>query len=188
VDERRVARRCPARVPTAATRAVVSTPATFGLARPCSAATAPRRCPTCRSGTPTRWCKSAKWPSSRTTQSSIRILVNNTSGSAVPQLIPGQPGQMLGEAINHLKSLPRNAANRADVFEALARQIESHSGGAWSAARGRGTDGSVIFLGRQGEGLVVAPNGRIFRGAVGRGIDIIPNGLRPDLSSLTPLD
>jgi hypothetical protein len=95
---------------------------------------------------------------------------------------------MLGEAINHLKSLPRDAAQRSDAFEALARQIESHSGGAWSAARGTGTDGSVIFLGRQGEGLVVAPDGRIFRGAIGRGIDIIPNGLRPDLGSLTPLD
>ncbi len=31
---------------------------------------------------------------------------------------------MLGEAINHLKTLPRDAAQRADVFEALARQIE----------------------------------------------------------------
>jgi hypothetical protein len=95
---------------------------------------------------------------------------------------------MLGEAINYLKSLPRDAIQRSDAFEALARQIESHSGGAWSAARGRGTDGSVIFLGRQGEGLVVALDGRIFRGAIGRGIDIIPNGLRPDLDSLTPLD
>jgi hypothetical protein len=114
--------------------------------------------------------------------------VHNTSGSPVPQLTPGQPRQMLGEAINHLKSLPRDAAQRADAFDALARQIESHSGGVWSAARGAGTDGSVIFLGRQGEGLVVAPDGRIFRGAIGRGIDIIPNGLRPDLGSLTPLD
>jgi len=95
---------------------------------------------------------------------------------------------MLGEAINHLKSLPRDVTQRSDAFDALARQIESHSGGAWSAARGTGTDGSVIFLGRQGEGLVVAPDGRIFRGAIGRGIDIIPNGLRPDLGSLTPLD
>ena len=95
---------------------------------------------------------------------------------------------MLGEAIDHLKSLPRDTAQRADAFETFARQIESHSGGAWSAARGTGTDGSVIFLGRQGEGLVVAPDGRIFRGAIGRGIDIIPNGLRPDLGSLTPLD
>jgi hypothetical protein len=95
---------------------------------------------------------------------------------------------MLGEAIRHVKSLPRDAAARADAFEALAKQIESHSGGAWSAARGTGTDGSIIFLGRQGEGLVVTPDGRIFRGAIGRGIDVIPSGLQPNLGSLTPLD
>jgi hypothetical protein len=95
---------------------------------------------------------------------------------------------MLGEAIKHVKSLPRDAAQRADAFEALAKQIESHSGGAWIAARGPGTDGSTIFLGRQGEGLVVTPEGRIFRGAIGRGIVITPNGLRSDLGALTPLD
>ncbi len=117
-----------------------------------------------------------------------RILMHNTRGSLVPQLTPGQPRQMLGKAIQHVKSLPPDAARRADAFEALAKQIESHSGGAWSAARGTGTDGSIIFLGRQGEGLVVTPDGRIFRGAIGRGIDITPNGLQPNLGSLTPLD
>ncbi len=95
---------------------------------------------------------------------------------------------MLGEAINHLKSLPRDAVQRADAFEALARQIEAQAGGAWRAARGTGADGSIIFVGRQGEGLVVLPDGRIFRGAIGRGIDITPQGLQPNLNSLTPLD
>jgi hypothetical protein len=95
---------------------------------------------------------------------------------------------MLGEAINYVKSLPRDVVKRSDAFEAMARQIETHSGGAWSAARGTGTDGSVIFLGRQGEALVVALDGRIFRGSIGRGIDILPNGLQPDFSCLTQLD
>jgi hypothetical protein len=31
---------------------------------------------------------------------------------------------MLGEAIQHVKSLPRDAAQRVDAFQALARQIE----------------------------------------------------------------
>lgn len=115
-------------------------------------------------------------------------LVPNGSGSTVPQLAPGHPRQMLGEAIRYVKSLPLDAAVRADAFEALAKQIESHSGGVWSAARGTGTDGSVIFLGRQGEGLVVMPDGRIFRGALGRGIDITVGGLQPNPASLTPLD
>ena len=95
---------------------------------------------------------------------------------------------MLGEAIKHVKSLPRDAAQRADAFEALVRQIESRSGGAWSAARGSGTDGSIIFLGRQGGGLVVTTDGRIFRGAIGRGIDVTPSGLQPNLNTLTALD
>jgi hypothetical protein len=114
--------------------------------------------------------------------------VNHSSGSPVPQLTPGPPPQMLGEAIRYVKSLPRDASQRASAFEALAAQIESQSGGAWTAARGAGTDGSSIFLGRQGEGLVVAPDGRIFRGALGRGIDVTSTGLRPDYNSLTPLD
>lgn len=95
---------------------------------------------------------------------------------------------MLGEAIAWVKTLPRDLAQRADAFEALTRQIEHHSGGLWTATRGTGTDGSEVFLGRQGEGLVIHPDGRLFRGALGRGIDVTPNGLRPDFLGLTPLD
>jgi hypothetical protein len=74
------------------------------------------------------------------------------------------------------------------VFEALAAQSDNASGGAWQASRGTGTDGAHIFLGRQGEGLVVSPDGRIFRGAIGHGIDVTPAGLRPDYGSLRALD
>lgn len=111
-----------------------------------------------------------------------------SSTDPVPQLTPGPAPQMLAEAIQHLRSLPRNATQRADAFEALARQIDTSTGGAWQAARGDGTDGSQIFIGRQGESLVVAPDGSIYRGAIGRGINITPNGLRPDYSSLKQLD
>jgi hypothetical protein len=95
---------------------------------------------------------------------------------------------MLGEAIQHVKTLPRDTARRADVFQALATQIERQSGGVWTAARGMSPDGSVIFLGRQGEGLVVAADGRLFRGSIGHGIDVTPTGLEPDFAVLTPLD
>lgn len=110
------------------------------------------------------------------------------SGSSVPQLTRGPPRQMLAEAIQHLKSLPRAAGQRANAFEALAKQIEKQSGGAWTAARGTGVDGSHIFMGRQGEGLVVAPDGRLFRGALGKGIGIMGSGLQPDYSLMKPLD
>jgi hypothetical protein len=95
---------------------------------------------------------------------------------------------MLGEAIQVLRSLPRHAGQRADAFEALAAQIEVHSGGAWQARRSIGTDGAEIFLGRLGEGLVVAPAGRIFRGRVGQNIHVTPAGVRPDYAAMQPLD
>jgi hypothetical protein len=95
---------------------------------------------------------------------------------------------MLAGAIKHLKSLPRDLVQRAAAFDALAKQIENHSGGAWQATRGTGTDGSTIFLGRQGEGLVIGLDGKIFRGALGKGIDIDPAGLRPDFNTLVALD
>lgn len=95
---------------------------------------------------------------------------------------------MLGEAIKYVKSLPRDLVSRSDAFEALAKQIENHSAGAWNAVRGTGTDGSAVFVGRQGECLVVAPDGGIYRGAIGRGIDIVANGVQPNFGALTPLD
>ena len=112
----------------------------------------------------------------------------NSPRFPVPTLAPGTPRQMLGEAISHLRTLPQDADQRTDVFEGMASQIERHSGGAWNATRGTGTDGAHVFLGRQGEGLVVAPDGRIYRGAIGRGIAITGAGLCPDYYSLHPLD
>jgi hypothetical protein len=114
--------------------------------------------------------------------------MDGSGNPAVPQLTPGNPGQMLGEAIRYLKSLPRDRDQRADAFEALAAQIEQHSRGAWKAGRGKGSDGSHIFLGRQGEGLVIAPNGGLYRGALGKGIDITAQGLTPDYGALKALD
>lgn len=95
---------------------------------------------------------------------------------------------MLGEAIKHLMALPQDATQRADTFETLAGQIEKQTGGSWSASRGKGTDDSDIFLGRQGEGLVVSPNGKLYRGSLGKGITITSDGLQPDFDQLNALD
>ena len=106
----------------------------------------------------------------------------------IPPLSPGPPGRMLRDAIQHVKSLPVDQAERADAFESLAGQIDAHTFGAWSAKRGVGTDGSVIFLGRQGEGFVVTKDGRIHRGIIGQGIEVSATGLRADLGHLISLD
>jgi hypothetical protein len=95
---------------------------------------------------------------------------------------------MLRDAIRYVKTLPKDQAERADAFESLAKQIDAHTFGAWSAKRGVGTDGSVIFLGRQGEGLVVTSDGRIHRGRIGQGIEVTATGLRADLGQLISLD
>jgi hypothetical protein len=114
--------------------------------------------------------------------------MHNTSGSPVLQLTPGQPRQLLGEAIQHVKSLPRDAAKRVDAFEAWPSKsrVTPEAPGVPLAAQAR-TAPSFSSEG-QGEGLVVTLDGRIFRGASGRGIDITPNGLEPNLGSMTPLD
>jgi hypothetical protein len=111
----------------------------------------------------------------------------SAGGTPVPRLTPAHPRQMLADAIQYVTSLPMDAAERADSFEAMFRQIEGDTGGAWQATRGTGTDGSVVFLGRQGEGLVVATDGRVFRGVLGRGIDVTPAGLQPNFNSLVML-
>jgi len=56
------------------------------------------------------------------------------------------------------------------------------------ARRGKGSDGSHIFLGRQGEGFVVAPDGGLYRGRRGNGIDITAKGLTPEYGALRALD
>ena len=91
---------------------------------------------------------------------------------------------MFGEAIRYLKTLPRDMQQRADSLEALVKQIQIHSKGMWNAVRGPGMDGSQIFLGRQGEGLVIAPDGGLSRGVIGAGLDITPNGLSPQYGSM----
>lgn len=78
---------------------------------------------------------------------------------------------MLAEAIRYLRTLPLDLALRSDAFEDLAAQIENQSRGAWNASRGAGSDGSALFLGRQGEGLVIGPDGLLYRGAIGQGIE-----------------
>jgi hypothetical protein len=106
----------------------------------------------------------------------------------IPPLPPGSSRRMLRDAIQFVRAMPRNQDDRADAFELLAKQIDAHASGAWSAKRGVGIDGSVIFLGRQGEGFVVTTDGRIYRGRIGQGIVVAATGLRADLGQLIPLD
>ena len=79
--------------------------------------------------------------------------------SSLPRLTPGSPRQMLREGPpppgRELVRLDDSTRRWLDAFECLlSKQIEAHSGGLWSSARGMGTGRcSIIFLGRQGEGV-----------------------------------
>ena len=51
---------------------------------------------------------------------------------------------MLGEAVGQVKGLQGTAAQKADLFGGLAKQITQQSRGGWNAARGVRADGSHI--------------------------------------------
>lgn len=106
----------------------------------------------------------------------------------IPTLAAGSARQMLMEAIQYLRAMPRDMTQRANVFEVFARQIEAATSGAWEATRGSGTDGSQIFFGRQGEALIVRPDGHLFRSSLGHGIAITAVGLCPDYGTSRALD
>jgi hypothetical protein len=106
----------------------------------------------------------------------------------VPHLAPGPGKEMLRRAIQHLATMPPDADQRADAFEAMARQIERDATTPWAASRALGADGSHIFLGRTtSNALVVAPDGRVYSGGIGSGIGIGKHGLEPDYTILKPI-
>jgi hypothetical protein len=106
----------------------------------------------------------------------------------IPQLPAGTGKEMLARAVRHLAAMPQDAAQRADAFEAMARQIERDATTPWTATCTAGADGSHIFLGRATSNtLVVAPDGRIYSGGIGSGIRIDRRGLVPDYAALRPI-
>ena len=53
------------------------------------------------------------------------------------------------------------------MLESLTDELEARTGGAWSAERTLGTDGSYIYTGEYGEAFVIDPQGNIYRGNLG---------------------
>ncbi len=102
-------------------------------------------------------------------------------------VLKGTEKEMLGQAIGQIKLLPKNPAQRAAAFEFLAKQITSKYPH-WQAVRSLGSDGSVIFLGRQGEALIINSSGKLFRGSLSKGLSITKKGITPNYKYLIPLD
>ena len=105
-----------------------------------------------------------------------RVLGREAVKRGIPKIMartgPGANRAMLGEAIAHVKAFGGTAAEKAKLFEALAGQISSITKGGWHARSGLGTGGSHVFLGGQGEALIIDSSGAVFRGSLGNGVGL----------------
>jgi hypothetical protein len=78
--------------------------------------------------------------------------------------LSGAANDMGRQAVRMTAALPGTPAQKAQLFQSLANQITTSSKGAWQAVRMAGTNGEVVFAGRD-RVLVVTKDGRIFTGA-----------------------
>ncbi|KAF0228108.1 MAG: hypothetical protein FD167_4819 [bacterium] len=87
----------------------------------------------------------------------------------VPKLTGNTVRELFQEAVKHVKELNGTAKEKAELFEALGKQINQRSGYSWMAYYNEGTDESHIFTGTLAAVLVVSPDGRLFRGSLQQG-------------------
>ena len=76
---------------------------------------------------------------------------------------------MLRDALRIVRSSAGTPAQKAAMFEQFAAQISTRTGFEWQAVRVIGGDGSNIFVGQQGELLVINRAGEMFRGTIQSG-------------------
>jgi hypothetical protein len=96
--------------------------------------------------------------------------------------------QMYKNAIKKLLESEGTSANKAQLFEELATDI-SRTWPGWKAVPAASTDGSQIFIGTQGQVLVISPEGALFNGPVQSGLKSVgPELFTPDYSALKPLE
>ena len=83
---------------------------------------------------------------------------------AIPTLMKGPQGKMLGEAVGQLKNMV--GADRAAAFRNFAEQIKTASSGSWSAAESAIANGGHAFVGSLGRVLAFDSRGRMFVGDI----------------------
>jgi hypothetical protein len=86
-----------------------------------------------------------------------------TAPRAVPTLMRGPGGKMLGEAIAYLRTIPGNI--RVAAFGQFVPQITKATNGQWNASMVKAINGT-IFAGEGGEALVFDSLGNMFRGVL----------------------
>lgn len=94
--------------------------------------------------------------------------------------------EQLRQFLAALAIQPTARATKAELFQQFASDLEARTGGTWQAARIDTTDGGTAFVGRQGEIVVFAPDGSVFRGRLGSYRPTL-EGIELDYSKLAKL-
>ena len=81
--------------------------------------------------------------------------------------------EMLRDAVSTVKRFGGSASQKADLFEAFAKQISNRVPG-WKATRNQGLDDSAIFVASKiGRVLVVSPKGNLYLGNITENINVL---------------
>ena len=86
---------------------------------------------------------------------------------AVPKLVnfaTGNNGALFREIMGHVKAVSGDGAAKAKLFEALAAQAKTLTGGGFEAVKVAAQDGANLYAGRGAEVLVISRDGVIYRG------------------------
>jgi hypothetical protein len=89
------------------------------------------------------------------------------------------------QSLSHEKGL--NAQEKAAVWEKFAEKMSIWTNGDWNARRYKGTDESIIFIGKSGPALVIEPNGDFYRTEFDRNAEP-PGGFTPDKEKMKKLN
>jgi len=113
--------------------------------------------------------------------------IDMEEASLTPSLNGDTPREQLRDALNRVASMEGSPEAKAEMFARYGAQIRVRSDFTWGFGNSRGTDGSHIFIGGQGEVLVISPQGQLFRGSVqAGGITFGPSGPTPVYGNLKP--
>lgn len=78
--------------------------------------------------------------------------------------LSGSGHEMFQSARSLIAGADASAADKVKAFDTLSSRITEETGGAWSATKSVGADGSTIYTGDQGGMMVIDPAGTVFSG------------------------
>lgn len=106
--------------------------------------------------------------------------------AAMALKLSGSAHEMFKEARSLLANSTASAAEKVAAFDGLSARITKESGGAWSAAKDLGADGSTIYSGGGKSGgsnmMVIDANGNVFTGKMS--LETLPASNIPNYEKL----